>query len=97
MNDTQQDSQQLDAQFDRPSCSYSTAINEKNPVPKGIMMSTPKMDKFVTKILQQPDSEQVQATTLDDSPTDYFPVQLPLKQIEVVYLDSTESTGNIGD
>ena len=59
------------------------------------MISTPSMDKIVNKIWRHPNHENV--TTLDDSSTEDFPVQPPIKQIEVVYLDSSESTHNTGN
>ena len=59
------------------------------------MKSTPRMDKIVNNICKQPNHEDV--TTLDDSSTDDFPVQPPIKQIEVVYLDSSESAHNTGN
>ena len=94
MDENQQESQQKNTQADRPSCSYSPVIMEPNAIPKGIMKSSPKL---VKKIYQQPIHEQNQATTLDDSSADDYPVLPPIKQIEVVYLDSTKSTANIGE
>ena len=73
----------------QPSCSYSTPIE---PEPKGIIKSTPRMDRIVNKIWKQPNHEDV--TTLDDSSTEDFPVQPSIKQIEVEYLDSSEGTNN---
>ena len=48
----------------QPSCSYSTPIEAE---PKGIIKSTPRMDRIVNKIWKQPNHEDV--TTLDDSST----------------------------
>ena len=53
------------------------------------------MDKIVNKIWKKPNHADV--TTLDDSLTEDFPVQPPIKQIEVAYLDSSESTHNTGN
>ena len=63
--------------------------------PKGIMKSTPRMDKLVNKIRKQPNHEDV--TILIGSSTEDFPVQPPINQIEVVYLDSSEGTNNTGN
>ena len=72
-------------QSNQPSCSYSPTVQKRS---QGIMKSTPKLDKIVNKIWNQPNHE---GTTLDNSSTDDFPIQPPILQIEVVYLDSTTS------
>ena len=74
------------SQPSQPSCAYSPPIEKR---PQGIMKSTPWMDKIVPKIWKQPNHE---VTTKDDSSTEDFPVQRPIKKIEVVYLDATTST-----
>ena len=56
--------------------------------PQGILESTPRLDKIVNKIWNQPNHE---STTLDNSSADDFPIQPPIRQIEVVYLDTTTS------
>ena len=63
------------------------------------MKSSPKIDTMVSNIWQQqPIRKIVQATsTLDDSSTDEYSVQPPIKKIEVVYLNSTGSTANSGE
>ena len=68
-----------------PSCSYTP--------PKGIMKSSPKK-KIVEKIWKSPGHDEV--TILGESSTEDFPVQPPIKQIEVVFLDSSENTQNTG-
>ena len=50
------------------------------------MKSTPRLDKIVNKIWNQPNHE---STTLDNSSADNFPIQPTIRQIEVVYLDTT--------
>ena len=57
------------------------------------MKSTPKMDKNVNKIWNQPNHEY---TSIDNSSAEDFPIQPPIKQIEIVYHDSTtsENTNN---
>ena len=74
----------------QPSCSYSPPVQK---FPQGIMKSTPKIDKIVVKIWNQPNHGN---TDIDNSSVDDFPIQPPIKQIEVVYLDSTtsENTNN---
>ena len=57
-------------------------------LPQGIMKSTPKLDKLVEKIWSQPNHE---STGLEVSSTEDFPIQPPIKKVEVVYLDSTTS------
>ena len=52
------------------------------------MKSTPKWDKLVEKIWSQPNHE---STGLEMSSTEDFPIQPPIKKVEVVYLDSTTS------
>ena len=59
------------------------------------MKSTPKMDKLVDKIWKQPNHEEV--ITLGDSSNEDFHVQPPIKKIEAVFLDSSESTQNTGN
>ena len=71
---------------DQPCCSYSP--------PKSIMKSTPRMEKIIDKIWKQPNHEEV--ITLVDSSTEDFPIQPPIRQIEVVFLDSSENTQNTG-
>ena len=53
------------------------------------------MDKLVDKIWKQPNHEEV--ITLGDTSNEDFPVQPPIKNIEVVFLDSSESTQNTGN
>ena len=55
------------------------------------MKSTPRLDKIVDKIWNQPNHE---STALDNSSADDFPIQPPIRQIEVVYLDTTTSGNN---
>ena len=69
----------------QPSCGYSPPIEKR---PQGIMKSTPRMDKIVSKIRKQPTHEVI---IKDDSSTEDFPIQPPIKKIEVVYLDTTTS------
>ena len=80
MNDNNQSTQ-----ANQPSCSYSAPVQKR---PKGIMKSTPRLDKIVNKIWNQPNHE---SKTLDKSSADDFPIQPPIRQIEVVYLDTTAS------
>ena len=56
--------------------------------PQGIMKSTPRIDKIVNKIWSQPSHERI---TIDNSSADDFPIQPPIRKIEVVYLDTTTS------
>ena len=72
-------------QANQPSCSYPPPVQNR---PQGIMKSTPRLDKIVKKIWNQPSNE---STTLDNSSADDFPIQPPIRQIEVVYLDTTIS------
>ena len=58
------------------------------------MKSSPKIDKIVEKIWKSPGHDEV--VILGDSSTEDFPVQPPIKQIEVVFLDSSEKTQNTG-
>ena len=74
---------------DQPSCSYSPPMEQR---PHGTMKSTPRMDRIVTNIWKQPNPEEV--TTIDDSSNEDFP-QPPIKNIEVVYPDSSENTPTI--
>ena len=99
MKDEQQTPQQKDTSADGPSCSFTPPITKTSTKPTDIMKSTSKIDKRVKKIWQQkPDHEALQATTtLDDSSTEDYPVQPPIKKVELVYLDSTESTENTGE
>ena len=90
MND-KEEPHQATKEPSQPSCSYTPSTE---PLPKGIMKSTPKMDLIVSKIWQQPNHEQITTTTIEDSSTEDYPVQPPIKKIEVVYLDSSESTNN---
>ena len=71
-------------QANQPSCSYSPPVQKR---PQGIMKSTLRLDKIV-KIWNQPNHE---STTLNNSSADDFPIQPPIRQIEVVYLDTTTS------
>ena len=73
------------SQPSQPSCAYSPPIEKR---PQGIMKFTPRMDKIVSKIWKQPNHE---VTTKDDSATEDFPIQPPIKKIEAVYLDTTTS------
>ena len=57
-------------------------------LPQGIMKSTPKWDKLVEKIWSQPNHE---STGLEMSSKEDFPIQPPIKKVEVVYLDPTTS------
>ena len=66
-------------------CSYSQSLQKR---PQGIMKLTPRMDKIVAKIWTQPNHE---TTAIEDSSADDFPIQPPIKKIEVVYLDTTTS------
>ena len=79
-------------QANQPSCSYSPPVQNR---PQGIMKSTPRLDKIVTKNWNRPNYE---SATLDNSSADDFPIQPPIRQIEVVYLDTTTSdtTTNAG-
>ena len=72
-------------QANQPSCSYSPPVQKR---PQGIMKSTPRLDKIVDKIWNQPNHER---TTFDNSSADDFPIQPPIRQIEVVNLDTTTS------
>ena len=72
-------------QANQPSCSYSPPVQNR---PQGIMKSTPRLDKIVTKIWNQPNHE---STTLENRSADDFPIEPPIRQIEVVYLDTTTS------
>ena len=74
MNDTPGNPQQKDTEPCKPSCSYAEA---PATLPKSIMKSKPKIDKIVTKIWQRPNHEQT--VTIDESSTDDFPVQPPIK------------------
>ena len=71
-------------QANQPSCSYPPPVKKR---PQGKMKSTPRLDKIVNKIWNQPNHER----TLDNSSADDFPIQPPIRQIEVVYLDTTTS------
>ena len=75
-------------QENRLSFSYSPTALKR---PQGIMKSTPRLNKIVDKILTQPNHESIE---LENSSTDDFPVQPPIRQIEVVYLDTTPSENN---
>ena len=55
---------------------------------QGIMKSTPRLDKIVNDIWSQPSHERI---TIDNSSADDFPIQPPIRKIEVVYLDTTTS------
>ena len=55
---------------------------------QGIMKSTPRLDKIVNNIWSQPSHERI---TIDNSSADDFPIQPPIRKIEVVYLDTTTS------
>ena len=68
------------------SCSYSP--------PKCTMKSTPRLEKIIDKIWKQPSYEEV--ITLGDSSTEDFPIQPPIRQIEVVFLDSSQNMQNTG-
>ena len=65
-------------QANQPSCSYTPPVQK---FPQGIMKSTPSLDKILDKIWNQPNHE---STTLDNSSADDFPIQRPIRQIEVV-------------
>ena len=69
-----------------PSCSHSP--------PKCTMKSTPRLEKTIDKTWKQQSHEEV--ITLDDSTTEDFPIQPPIRQIEVVFLDSSENMENTG-
>ena len=73
------------SQPSQSSCGYSPPIEKR---PQGIMKSTPRMDKIVSKIWKEPNHE---VNTKDDSSTEVFPIQPPIKKIELVYLDTTTS------
>ena len=75
-------------QENQPSCSYSSPLQQR---PQGITKSTPQLDKIVEKIWNQSNHE---STALDNSSADDFPIQPPIRQIEVVYLDTTTSENN---
>ena len=75
-------------QANQPSCSYSPPVQKR---PQGIMKSTPRLDENVDKIWNQPNQE---STALDNSSADDFPTQPPIRQIEVVYLDTTTCEDN---
>ena len=75
-------------QENQPSWSYSPPLQQR---PQGIMKSTPRLNKIVDKIWNQQDHE---STALDNSSADNFPIQPPIRQIEVVYLDTTTSENN---
>ena len=55
------------------------------------MKSTLRLDKIVDKIWNQSNHE---STALNNSSADDFPIQPPIRQIEVVYLDKTTSKNN---
>ena len=76
------------AQANQPSGSYSPPVQQR---PQGIMKSTPRLDKIVDKIWNQPNHE---STALDNSSADDFPIQPPIRQTEVVYLHKTTSKNN---
>ena len=70
-----------------PSCSYTP--------PKGIMKSSPKIDKTVEKTWKSPGHDEV--IILGDISTEDFPVQPQIKQIEVVFLGRKHAKhGNTG-
>ena len=72
-------------QSNQPSSSYSPPVQKR---PQGIMKSTPRLDKIVNRIWNQPNHE---STSLGNSSADGFPIQPPIRPIEVVYLDTTTS------
>ena len=59
----------------QPSCSYSPPVQKR---PQGIMKFTPRLDKIVNKIWNQPNHE---STTHDNSSANDFPIQPPIRQI----------------
>ena len=75
-------------QANQPSCSYSPPVQKR---PQEIMKSTLRLDKIFDKIWNQPNLE---STALDNSSADDFPIQPPIRQIEVVYLETTTSETN---
>ena len=62
--------------------------------PEGTMKSTPRLEKIIDKIWKQPSHEEV--INLGDSSTEDFPIHSPIRQIDVVFLDSSENTQNTG-
>ena len=78
-------------QANQPSCSYSSPVHKR---PQGIMKSTPRLDKILDRIWNQPHHE---STTLDNSSADDFPIQPPIRSVEVVYLDTTTSDNTNAD
>ena len=79
---------------DKPSCSY--IINPEESKPKGIMKSTPKVDKIVSNIWKRQLSTTVKCppkditvVTIEDTSTEDSPGN-PGQIIEVVNLESTD-------
>ena len=64
MNDDAPTTQQDVRTYERPSCSYNSPRAPNSPTPKGVVQSTHKMDKLVSKIcLEKPEREALHATT----------------------------------
>ena len=88
---TSSDPQDFMMESNEPTNQQQTSSSFSPPsrkLPQGIMKSTPKWDKLVEKIWSQPNHE---STGLEMSSTEDFPIQPPIKKVEVVYLDSTTS------
>ena len=91
-----------------PSCSYTLPSSPDVLQTKGIMKSTPKVDKILNKIwknnnLQRrklltfpPNRENISVVTIEHTSKDGFPGQ-PTKKLQVINRESTEEQTNPGN